>query len=163
MKLPATAVTRSLCRCTIVRHRIPARPLIYTLVIAAGLLLYYTTWYNPPTPLMVSQSPHSFDHTVKNIRKAVKSNNFRIIRESHEPGLHTIYFCNFSVAYQAIKKDERIGFALPCRISIIKKQDKVVVTTLNPRKVEKFTRIRLGGLCTRIKESISNILDEALI
>ena len=163
MNVPARTFVQSIYRRITTPGRISVRVLIYLLAFATGILVYYTAWYDPPTPLMVNQSPHSFDHTVKNIRKAVKSNNFRIIRESHEPDLHTIYFCNFSVAYEAIKKDARIGFALPCRISIIKQNDKVLVTTLNPRKVEKFTRIRLGTLCTRIKDSISNILDEALI
>ncbi len=135
----------------------------YIVVVAIFMLSLRSVFMSPPKLIVSNESPHNYENTISNIKKAVSSNNFRIIREQRQDNKYSIYFCNFSIAYKAIKADQRIGFALPCRIHVFRTRGKVIVTTINTKNIHHYTSINIGALCKNIMNSIDAILEEALI
>ena len=118
-----------------------------------------------PTPDAVKlvTSPYSFNKTIKNIKVAIASNNFRIVREKTGNNAHTLYFCNFDIAHKAILKDKKVGALLPCKIKIIKNKSKIIVATVNVDALINKTGIKIGSLCNKIKSSIDTILEDSMI
>jgi len=93
--------------------------------------------------VFISESPYSVEETVENLVNAVESNNFRLIRIQNletgvvdegkeDKGQVIVYSCNFNLLNEALKIDPRIGLFLPCRVTVFKRGDKVLVMAVNP-------------------------------
>lgn len=124
-------------------------------------------------PLVESfESPYGFSTTVVNLEKAVKANNFKLIRsqpidEGMGTLIHTrgqvIYFCNFSQLHSALQKEKRIGFLLPCRFTVTEADGKVNVHYVNPERTVHFSDDTLKNVCNHVQQAYRSIVDEALM
>jgi len=132
-----------------------------------AIMLLFLAWIlypaTSPKAVRLIKSPYSYEKTIDNIKVAIASNNFKIVRQKTSDNAHTFYFCNFNIAHKIIAKDKRVGVLVPCKIKIIKSNSTVYVATLNVNSLVKQTGIRIGSLCKKIKKSIDTILDEAMI
>lgn len=117
------------------------------------------------TSVLITESPYPFDVTVSNVKHAIKSNNFRLIRQYQaNSNEHTLYFCNFNTAYQAILLDVNAGALLPCRIKVIQSNSIVLITTLDVDAAQKGIGLnKVGSLCKKMKHSIKRIIAEATL
>ena len=124
-------------------------------------------------PLLIAvESPYGMQKTIANIKQSLVNNNFRFLREQsledglggpEDPNFRVLYFCNFAVAHEAIQTEKRIGFMLPCKVTLIKRDGKVTIHYLNPSSVKKMSNRHLNGLCDRISASLKNLIEEATL
>ncbi len=124
-------------------------------------------------PIVSFESPHSLKETVAIIKRAVLGKNFRIIREQYlnqglvEKGKENkkqvmIYFCNFNFLNRALAIDPRIGLFLPCRITAIEKEGKVIVMSTNPLYMSSFfNNEKLDKLCDELHQIYADIVEES--
>lgn len=126
------------------------------------------------SPILLRESPYSFDKTVNNLKKAISGRNFRVLKiqkvdhgfvdEDKESNDMVIYFCNFSLVSVAIKVDTRVGQFLPCRITIIERDGKVYLMTMNPRTIaDLLDNPEMKKICERVTNMYFDILDEVTI
>ena len=107
------------------------------------------------------------------LKQAAVGANFRIIREQPfeqgyvEAGKEDnnkviLYFCNFNMLSRALAIDPRVGLFLPCRVTLIEKQGKVQLITVNPEAISKeFNNNELDKLCQDMTVLYKQILEEA--
>ena len=126
-------------------------------------------------PTLVYESSYSFEETVENLKGAAIGANFRIIREQYfneglaEPGKEDkqkkiVYFCNFNTLNQALAIDSRVGLFLPCRITVVKHKEKVLVMSINPKLLSNFfNNSELDRLCQQMYETYLAILEETTL
>ena len=114
-------------------------------------------------PVKLINSPYSYKKTIHNLKSAIAANNFKIVREYKTRNSHTFYFCNFNVAYKAIKLDHKAGIMLPCRIRVLNNDKKVLITTVNVNALQQALHIKIGALCQKFKSAIEQIVSEAVI
>ena len=124
---------------------------------------------------LVYESPHGFDKTVANVKRAAIGKNFRIIRvQTLEDGLFKkgednqkqviVYFCNFQLLNQALAVDPRVGLFLPCRVTIIENQGKVKLYAINPKRLSGlFNNNELNKLCDGMYDTYTDILEESTL
>ncbi|NOY17229.1 MAG: c-type cytochrome [Gammaproteobacteria bacterium] len=125
--------------------------------------------------VIIKESPYSLDETVDSLKNAVVSMNFRLIRvQNLDAGLTEkgkedkkqviIYSCNFNILDRALKIDPRVGLFLPCRVTVVQHDDKVLVMFANPlRMSELFNNSELDNMCTELKSVYEAMIDEALL
>lgn len=125
--------------------------------------------------VIVRESPYGVAETVENLKNAVQSMNFRLIRvQTLESGLVAegkenpdqviVYSCNFNLLNEALKIDPRVGLFLPCRVTVFRHQDKVLVMFANPKRMsELFNNNELGDMCTDMRDTYEAMIDEALL
>jgi len=125
--------------------------------------------------VIIKESPYSVEETVNNLKNAVSSMNFRLIRvQNLDSGLTEegkedkkqviIYSCNFNILNQALKLDPRVGLFLPCRVTVYQHGDKVHVTYANPKRMKEiYNNSELDGMCTDMKTVYEDMIDEALL
>jgi cytochrome c oxidase cbb3-type subunit 3 len=123
--------------------------------------------------LISIESPHSLTETVANIKRAIVGKNFKIIREQYvneglvEKGKENkkqimIYFCNFDFLNRALAIDPRVGLFLPCRITAIEKEGKVIVMSTNPLYMSRFfNNEELHKLCEEMYQVYADIVEES--
>ncbi|MCL5060646.1 MAG: c-type cytochrome, partial [Candidatus Thermoplasmatota archaeon] len=86
------------------------------------------------SPVIVRDSSYDLKTTVENVKQAVTTNNFfygrvqmleyGLIEPAREnPKQVIVYFCNISLLNQALAVDPRVGMFLPCRITILERDD----------------------------------------
>lgn len=126
-------------------------------------------------PLLVQDSSYSLTDTVEQVKRAITGHNFKIVRQQRlDPDSGTdiqddakeiiIYFCNFDKLDKALKLDKRAGLFLPCRISIVERQGKVYLMTVNPKVLNSlFQNPKLDKLCEELHQSYQEILEEATL
>lgn len=127
-------------------------------------------------PTHVYESPYDFDTTVANVKQALNGANFRIFPDRFlDQGLIDefsvnkrqvgVRFCNFNVLYGMIKIEPRLGIVLPCRITIMERDDGVVMLVVpNLRVVSRwFNNDELVDLWDRMEESFVEIIEEATL
>ena len=127
-------------------------------------------------PTHVYESPYDFDTTVRNVKAALAGANFRIFPDRFvEQGLIDefsvntrqigIRFCNFNVLYGMLKIEPRLGIVLPCRITILEREDGGVILTIpNLRVVSRwFNNDELVDLWDQMEESFVEIVEEATL
>jgi len=147
-----------------------------TLMSVFALITVVTGWQessNEKLPTLLRQeSPYSLTETISNIKHAVKSRNFRMIREQKVaegflPGgdkqQHIVYFCNFTDAYQSLQQDKKIGYMLPCRFTISEEDGNVMISALNPAAVKKLAGAKVGAACDASGEGFLGIMEEAVL
>jgi len=87
-----------------------------------------------PEPTIIVDSPYDFETTVKNLKQALSGQNFRIFPKRFiEQGFFpewevnkkqvAVRFCNFNRLYDMLRTDPRIGIGMPCRITVIERED----------------------------------------
>ena len=126
-------------------------------------------------PFLLRESPNSLERTVQSVKDAVLSANMRLIRVQHlDQGLVDpdkentrqviVYSCGFNFLNEALKVDPRVGLFLPCRVSIVEHKGKVLVMTVNPKRLSAvFNNNELARLCDQMYQTYSDILDEATL
>jgi len=127
-------------------------------------------------PVIVYDSSYDLKTTVENVKQAVTTNNFFYGRvQTLEYGMTTpdkenpkqaiVYFCNISLLNQALAVDPRVGMFLPCRITIVERDDgKVQVMSVNPKVLSRlFNNAELNRLCEQMSESYTRIMEEATL
>lgn len=121
-------------------------------------------------------SPYSFEQTIERVKKAVEGHNFRVVRERRETVVdkkeeegqkayrhHSIYFCNFEMLRGALEKDRRIGYLLPCRITVGQVGNKVLVAAEDPLKLAPALGPDLQDECRTLKAVYVRIIQEATL
>jgi cytochrome c oxidase cbb3-type subunit 3 len=127
-----------------------------------------------PTHLL--ESPYDFETTVANLKTALTGANFRIFPDRFlEQGLIDefsvntrqlgIRFCNFNELYGMLKVETRLGIVLPCRITVMERDDgSVMLAVPNLRVVSRFfNNDELVGLWDAMEEIFAEIIDEATL
>lgn len=118
-------------------------------------------------------SPYDLKTTIENVRKAVSSNNFVLIREQalnsglvaddkEDQTQHIIYFCNFGLLNKALATDPRVGLFLPCRITVVERAGKVRMLAVNPKRLSRiFNNAELNEMCDQVTQMYTAIMEEA--
>ncbi len=129
----------------------------------------------PEPAMLVMESPYSMEETVAALKRAVIGKNFRLIRDQNlEDGLFPpeeqnskqliVYFCNFKFLYDALALDPRVGLFLPCRVTVVEQDGKVLVMTINPKRLSHlFNNAELERACDEMFQVYSDILEEATL
>jgi len=127
------------------------------------------------SPVLVRQSPYTVEETVEKVKTAIGAANMRLIRiqtldqgfveegkEDHRQVI--VYSCDFNFLNEALKVDPRVGLFLPCRITVVQQADKVLVMSINPKRLSRiFNNAELNGLCEKMHEIYISILEETIL
>jgi cytochrome c oxidase cbb3-type subunit 3 len=123
----------------------------------------------------VVDSPYSLEETVENLKQAIENQNFKLIRTDYlehgfvEEGKENkkqvvVHFCNFNFLFEALSIDPRVGMFLPCRVTIVEREGKVQMMTINPMRLSKlFNNDGLNEACKAMTETYQNILEDAAL
>lgn len=129
---------------------------------------------NEPMVIVVD-SPYGLDETIDNLKQAITDQNFTLIRTDYlEHGLVekgqenkkqvVLHFCNFGFLFQALGIDPRVGMFLPCRVTVIEKDGKVQLSTINPKRLSKlFNNHELDEACEEMYQIYSTLLEDATL
>ena len=121
------------------------------------------------------ESPYDLNTTVENVKKAISNNNFFFGRvqpldygltspENADPRRMIVYFCNISLLNEALATDPRVGLFLPCRITIVEHDGKVMVMSVNPEALSPlFNNSELNEMCRKMHQNYVSILEEATL
>jgi len=124
-------------------------------------------------PMLVYESPFSVEKTVNNLKQSVVAANMRLIRVQYldegfvDKGKENkkrviVYSCGFNFLNEALKVDPRVGLFLPCRVTVVQHKDKVLVMSVNPKRLAYlFNNNELSELCTKMKKTYSQLMEEA--
>jgi cytochrome c oxidase cbb3-type subunit 3 len=122
-----------------------------------------------------AESNYSLEETVENLKDALVSQNFILIRtDTLEHGLVPegeenpkeiiLHFCNFSFLFDALIVDPRVGMFLPCRITVVERAGKVMVSAINPLYLSRlFNNAELDEYCHKMHSLYSAIIEEATL
>jgi cytochrome c oxidase cbb3-type subunit III len=125
------------------------------------------------SPIIMRESPYGLTDTVEKLKNAVKGANMRLIRVQYlDQGLVPegqenknqviVYSCNFNFLYDALKVDTRVGLFLPCRVTVVQHGDKVLVMSINPKRLSAlYNNSELNRLCQEMYQIYANIIEEA--
>jgi len=126
-------------------------------------------------PVIVRDSPYDLNTTVERVKTAVTTNNYFYGRvqtleygltepANENPKQVIVYFCNISLLNQALAMDPRVGMFLPCRISIVEKNGKVQVMSVNPKVLSRlFNNAELNQMCEQLEQNYTAIMEEATL
>ncbi|HID48895.1 MAG TPA: c-type cytochrome [Chromatiales bacterium] len=124
---------------------------------------------------IVFESSYDLETTVNNIKDAAVGNNFIIIREQtlddglvppgkENPKQRIIYFCNFAFLNKALLVDPRVGLFLPCRVTVVEKDGKVLVYAINPTRLSRlFNNTELNQMCHEMNDTYISIIEDATL
>jgi cytochrome c oxidase cbb3-type subunit III len=127
------------------------------------------------SPVIVMDSPYSLEETIENLKQAIIGKNFTLIRTDYlehglvEPGKENkkqvvLHFCNFGFLFEALAIDPRVGMFLPCRVTIIEKDGKVQLSTINPKRLSKlFNNHELDESCETMYGVYRGLLEDATL
>jgi len=127
------------------------------------------------SPVLVRESPYSIDETLEKVKTAIGAANMRLIRvqtldqgfveegkENHRQMI--VYSCDFVFLNEALKVDPRVGLFLPCRITVVQQADKVLVMSINPKRLSRiFNNAELNELCEQMYKVYVEILEESIL
>lgn len=126
-------------------------------------------------PVLVYESSYDLQETIDNVKRAAVGRNFRIIREQFlDQGLVAegeedtrrvmVYFCNFKFLDDVLKIDPRVGLFLPCRVTVVQQGERVLVMTINPKRLSYlFNNRELDAACDEMTELYESILEESTL
>jgi cytochrome c oxidase cbb3-type subunit 3 len=129
----------------------------------------------PAEKIIVAESPYTLEETVENLKEAIVSQNFQLIRtdllehglaeEGEESRQQVIlHFCNFKFLYEALAIDPRVGMFLPCRVTVVEREGKVQVMTINPLYLsELFNNEELDDACKHMHGIYTAIIEDATL
>ncbi len=122
-------------------------------------------------PMLVYESSYDLKTTVENVKAAAEGMNFRLIREQYledglveagqeDPGQVIVYVCNFKFLYDAMAIDPRVGLFLPCRITVVERDGRVEVMSINPKRLSLlFNNDELDHACKEMYRIYNEILE----
>lgn len=125
--------------------------------------------------IILMESSYSLEETVDNLKDAIVSQNFVLIRtdllehglvkEGEEnPNQVILHFCNFKFLFEALTVDPRVGMFLPCRVTVTKTDTGVTVSTINPKYMSHlFNNAELDQFCNRMSEVYRAIMEDATL
>jgi mono/diheme cytochrome c family protein/uncharacterized protein (DUF302 family) len=125
--------------------------------------------------IIEAESRYSLEETVENLKDSLVSQNFILIRtDTLEHGLVPegeenpkeiiLHFCNFSFLFDALIVDPRVGMFLPCRITVVERAGKVMVSAINPLYLSHlFNNAELDEYCHKMYGLYSAIIEEATL
>jgi len=125
--------------------------------------------------VMVRTSPYGFAETLDKVKTAIGAANMRLIRDqtvdqgivpagTENPDQTIVYSCDFKFLNDALKVDPRVGLFLPCRVNVIRHHDKVLVMSINPKRLSRiFNNSELNELCEQMYHVYEAILDEVVL
>ncbi len=126
-------------------------------------------------PVLTAVSPYDMAETIENIKQAITDQNFILIRIDYlDHGLVkkgkedknkvVVHFCNFEFLYKALEIDPRVGMFLPCRITVVKRNGKITLSTINPRRLSKlFNNHELDESCNAMYKVYKALLSDATL
>lgn len=127
-------------------------------------------------PSHIFTSPYDFETTLSNVKAALTGANFRIFPDrlleqglTDEFSVNTrqvgVRFCNFNLMYGMLKIEPRLGIVLPCRITIMQREDgEVMLVIPNLRVVSRwFNNDELVGLWDEMEQTFTAIIDEVTL
>jgi cytochrome c oxidase cbb3-type subunit III len=124
---------------------------------------------------IVFESAYDLKTTINNIKDAAVGNNFIIIREQAlDQGLvpadkentkqRIVFFCNFGFLNKALAVDPRVGLFLPCRVTVVEKDGKVLVYAINPNRLSRlFNNSELNQMCHEMNDTYISIIEDATL
>jgi len=127
------------------------------------------------SPILIRTSPYSFEETLEKVKTAISAANMRLIRiQTLDQGFvpaeqedHTrtiVYSCDFAFLNEALKVDPRVGLFLPCRVTVVRQADKILVMTINPKRLSRtFNNSELNQMCEQMHRVYEGILDEVVL
>jgi len=122
-----------------------------------------------------AESPYTLEETIENLKVAIVSQNFILIREDtlehglvkegeEDPSEVILHFCNFRFLYEALAIDPRIGMFLPCQVTVTEVAGKVMVSTINPLYLSRlFNNDELSEYCHKMHDVYASILEDATL
>ena len=125
--------------------------------------------------VIITESPYTLEETVENLKESIISQNFMLIRTDYlEHGLVEegkedkrqviLHFCNFKLLFDALAIDPRVGMFLPCRVTVVEREDKVLVMTINPMYLSHlFHNDELDEACKQMHGIYTEILEDATL
>ncbi|MCK5480421.1 MAG: c-type cytochrome [Gammaproteobacteria bacterium] len=125
--------------------------------------------------VIIVESPYTLEETIENLKQSIVGQNFLLIRtEFLEYGLveegkedkHQVimHFCNFKFLFDALAIDPRIGIFLPCRVTVVEHEGKVLVMAVNPKYLSAlFNNDELNEACKQMYEIYSTIIEDAVL
>ena len=125
--------------------------------------------------VIITESPYTLEETVENLKESIISQNFMLIRTDYlEHGLVEegkedkrqviLHFCNFKLLFDALAIDPRVGMFLPCRVTVVEREDKVLVMTINPMYLSHlFNNDDLDEACKQMHGIYTEILEDATL
>lgn len=125
-------------------------------------------------PVLSYESTSNFQDTVENIKQAIVTANFVLIRvqnlESHlmpvteqDPHKAVIYFCNFHLINDLLKIDPRIGVFLPCRITVTEHNGHVRLQSINPKILTGlFNNDELAQACDEMANMYHHVMKDSI-
>ena len=126
-------------------------------------------------PVIEIESPYTLEETVENLKQSIAGENFLLIRTDYlEHGLVEegkenrqeviLHFCNFSFLFKALAVDPRVGLFLPCRVTVVERDGKVVVSTLNPLYLSSmFNNAELNEYCREMSQVYQALIEDATL
>jgi cytochrome c oxidase cbb3-type subunit 3 len=127
------------------------------------------------SPVLVQESSYDLKTTIENVKAAAIAANYRIIRvQELDKGLVkegkesqkevVIYFCNFGLLNSVLALDPRVGIFLPCRVTVVEREGKVKVMSINPRHMSAlYNNTELDKACDEMTAIYESILEEATL
>jgi cytochrome c oxidase cbb3-type subunit 3 len=125
--------------------------------------------------VLVAESPYTLEETIENLKQSIVSQNFLLIRTDYlEHGLvaegeedkHQVilHFCNFRFLFEALAIDPRVGMFLPCRVTVVEREGKVLVMTMNPLYMSHlFNNSELDEACREMHAIYTEIIEDATL
>jgi cytochrome c oxidase cbb3-type subunit 3 len=125
--------------------------------------------------IIEAESSYTLEETVENLKQALVNQNFILVRtdllehglvpEGQEnPREIILHFCNFSFLFDALTVDPRVGMFLPCRITVVERAGKVMVSAINPLYLSHlFNNAELDDYCDKMNGLYRAIIEEATL
>ncbi|OGI41795.1 MAG: cytochrome C [Candidatus Muproteobacteria bacterium RBG_16_64_11] len=125
--------------------------------------------------VIVRESPYDVAQTVDKLKTAFSGANLRVIRAvPYDEGIvekgrenqkrWIVDACDFNFLNQALAVDPRVGLFLPCRVTVAEHQGKVLVLTINPKRLSAiFNNAELNELCEQMQKLYTDIIEETVL
>lgn len=125
-------------------------------------------------PVIVRESPYDLKTTIERTKAAIQRNDFFFGRmqpldyglvpeERSDPHQVVLYFCDIQMLNQALAVDPRVGMFLPCRITVVERDGRVSLMSVNPKVMSPlFNNAELNNLCQRMGANYARIMEEAV-
>ncbi len=126
-------------------------------------------------PVIELESPYTLEETVENLKQSIAGENFMLIRTDYlEHGLVeegkenrkevVMHFCNFNFLFKALAVDPRVGLFLPCRVTVVERDGRVMVSTINPLYLSSmFNNAELDDYCTQMHQVYLSLIEDATL
>jgi cytochrome c oxidase cbb3-type subunit 3 len=133
------------------------------------------TTSGPVPPLLIVKTDKTMQQALADLKQGIADNNYVFIRQqnldsrlTNEPAENKqvilVYFCNFSMLNRALRTDNRVGVFLPCKITLVKRNDHVEMIAVNPKMIsKKLNEEKLNAICNKLTQDYRLILEDATV